>query len=217
MVVAFNPSTTNTWQAAQWDDYLAQRDRPFDEFQRTKLYFYQQHLYLEMGKEGINHATVSDLFTMLFFVVSGFIDVDLRSFGRCLLEKPSTKEAASPDLILFLGDDYPKWQQGERRYLNLDQCRVPDLVGEISDTTIFHDLDQKKELYAALEIPEYWVIDVQAQRVFLLVLNDRGRYEPSETSQALPRINTTLLKSALERLDEDGNAQVAHWLATQLS
>ncbi|MBP0031090.1 MAG: Uma2 family endonuclease [Roseofilum sp. Guam] len=36
-----------------------------------------------------------------------------------------------------------------------------DLVGEISDTTLSSDLDQKKHLYASFCIPEYWVIDVK--------------------------------------------------------
>lgn len=204
------------WVPSQWEAYQQQRDLPTDDLNKQKLYFYQNSLLVEMGKEGLNHASVSDLFTMLFFVIASHFQLKLRSFGRCLLEKPTQKIAASPDLMLFLGEDYPVWKQGDRRYLNLDEWRVPDLVGEISDTTIFHDLDRKKEIYAALGIPEYWVIDIQAQRFFLLVLNGAGRYESVETSQVLKDLPKAILEEALERVASDGNAQVAQWFMGQL-
>ncbi|NES87417.1 MAG: Uma2 family endonuclease, partial [Moorea sp. SIO2B7] len=125
-----------------------------------------------MGKEGINHAPLSDLFTMLLF--AWFVqhtDQILNTFSGCLLEKPQ-KRSGAPDLVVYLGEDYPKWQQGESRYINLDKWRVPNLVGEISDTTLSTDLDEKKHLYADLGIREYWVIDVQAKRVFAFQLQE---------------------------------------------
>ena len=217
MVVALRSSSTDIWQTAQWEDYLAERDRPYDQENKQKIYFYQNRLFLEMGAEGINHAKVSDLFTMLFFVLSMQSEIPLYSLGRCLLEQPSTKIAAAPDLILYTGETEPKWQEGDRRYLNLDEWGMPALVGEISDTTIIHDLDEKKHLYAALGIPEYWVIDVQAQRVFVFVLNPKtNKYFASETSTILPGLQTELLVAALNRLEDEGNTQVAQWFAQQL-
>jgi Putative restriction endonuclease len=71
------------------------------------------------------------------------------SLGRCLIEKPNM-QAAAPDLVLYLGDDYPKWQAGEKRRIELDNVRVPNLVGEISDTTLASDLDEKKRGYAGI-------------------------------------------------------------------
>jgi Uma2 family endonuclease len=47
---------------------------------------------------------------------------------------------------------------GESRFIDLDRWRVPDLVAEVSDTTLASDLDEKKQLYVALGIPEYWVV-----------------------------------------------------------
>ncbi len=218
MVVAFDTHKLSTWQTATWEDYLAQRDRPYDELNKQKIYFYQNRLALEMGAEGINHAKVSDLFTMLFFVLSMQSETPLYSLGRCLLEQPSTKSSAAPDLILYQGQTEPKWQAGDRRYLNLDECRIPALVGEISDTTIIHDLDEKKHLYAALGIPEYWVIDIQAQRVFLFVLNaEVGKYQASEASTILAGLQTSLLIAALKRLESEGNTQVAQWFSHQLN
>ena len=119
-----------------------------------------------------------------------------------------------PDLVL---DTLRKWQEGDRRYLNLDEWGMPALVGEISDTTIIHDLDEKKHLYAALGISEYWVIDVQAQRVFVFILDsEKGKYVASETSSILTGLKAELLVAALNRLENEGNTQVAQWFAQQL-
>ncbi|MEB3224312.1 MAG: Uma2 family endonuclease [Synechococcus sp.] len=205
------------WVAAEWETYQHQRDLPTDDLTKQKLYFYQHSLLIEMGAEGINHASVNNLFTLLIgFWLAFNPEITGHLMGGCQLEKTSQKIAAAPDLVLYLGGDHPVWKQGDRRYLNLDEWRVPDLVGEISDTTIFHDLDRKKEIYAALGIPEYWVIDVQAQRFFLLVLNEAGRYESVEHSQVLKDLPKALLEDALDRLVTDGNAQVAQWFMAQL-
>jgi Uma2 family endonuclease len=67
-----------------------------------------------------------------------------------LLEKASQEIAAAPDLVLYLGEDYPRREPGTSRRLDLERWRVPNLVGEISDTTLASDLDEKKALYAAL-------------------------------------------------------------------
>lgn len=77
------------------------------------------------------------------------------SLGRCLLEKP-TKKAGAPDLLLYIGKDYPRWQPGEPRRIDLNQWRVPNLVGEISDTTLATDLDEKKHLYMSIAATYYY-------------------------------------------------------------
>lgn len=41
------------------------------------------------------------------------------------------------------------------------------LVAEVSDSTLYFDLNQKASLYARAGITEYWVIDVQARRLIV--------------------------------------------------
>ena len=144
------------WHSASWQDYVALRDAPTQE--RVKLSFNQGKLWVDMGGEGINHSGVSDLFTgLLFLLAIQNPDRLYTSLGRCLIEKPET-QACAPDLVLYVGDNYPQWQEGEPRRIDLTRWRVPDLVGEISDTTLTNDLDEQKHLYAELKIPEYWVV-----------------------------------------------------------
>ena len=106
------------WHRATWQEYVAVRDQSFGsthlqtEAGRTQIFFDQRldqgWLWIDMGSEGISHATISDLFTMLFFIWStqnpGII---ISSLGRCLLEKSPIK-AGAPDLVVYTGDPYPR-------------------------------------------------------------------------------------------------------------
>jgi Uma2 family endonuclease len=207
---------SSQWTTATWEDYLVVRDDSKN--YNIGLFFNcDPLLVIDMGKEGINHASINNLFTMLFaFWFSQTPGLIFNSLGGCLLEKPK-KQAASPDLRLYRGSEYPSWQTGERRYINLEQWRVPDLVGEISDTTLTIDLNEEKYLYADLGIPEYWVIDVKGLRVFAFGLQSNGKYQECETSLALSGLPISLLNQTLERLNAETNGSAAIWFAQQIA
>lgn len=203
---------------ATWDEYERLRDQLVE---RTplgsgKIAFYQGWLWADMGTEGPNHASFSDLITIIFgFWAFLHPDVALQSYGRCLIEQ-SNSNACAPDLVLYKGDDIPQWQSGEPRRILLNRHRLPDLVGEISDTTLSIDLDEQKQLYASLHIPEYWVIDVKGQRLFAFGLTNHGVYEPIETSQILDGLEIDLINQTIERLTTETNTAAANWLMKQL-
>ena len=202
------------WQPATWENYTALRDLPG--LEQMKLIFNKGWLWVDMGGEGINHSSVCDLFTALIFIwAMQHPDQLYTSLGRCLLEKVNT-QACAPDLVVYVGTDFPRWQEGQPRVIDLNQWRVPDLVGEIADTTLAHDLDQQKHLYATLRIPEYWVIDVRGRRVFAFQL-ENGEYIVCTHSKTLAGMSIALLEEALERLPESTNTAVAAWFAQQIA
>ena len=212
MIVAIQPK--QQWQQATWDDYVALRDD--DTSDRCKLFFDNQYLWVEMGAEGINHAKFGDLFAMILLVcATKFPDLKLSTFGGCQMEKKG-KRAVAPDIVLYVGDDAPTWQLGQSRFIDLEQWRSPDLVGEISDTTLEIDLDQKKRLYADLGISEYWVIDVRADRIFAFRLDEEGVYQECEVSQVLPNLAIALLEQTMELLDKKTNTEAAIWFSQQI-
>jgi Uma2 family endonuclease len=203
------------WQPATWADYLRLRDSSPEG--SVSLFFQSEYLLTVMG-EGINHSRFHDLLGFVFllwFTLKSPQPFD--SLSSCLLEKPDTF-AASPDLVLYVGVDFPQWRQGESRYLNLKMWRVPDLVGEVGDTTIATDLDEKKHLYASLGIPEYWVADVKGARVIAFHLDEQGQYQQIDTSITLSGLPIELLSQALERLAQgEPNGVTAQWFAQQLA
>ena len=199
---------------ATWQDYVALRDSDAIDWQ--KIAFDQGWLWVDMGTEGPNHASFSDLLTAVFFMWAFlYPEPPLQSYGRCLIERPET-QACAPDLVLYKGDAIPRWQPGEPRRIVSPRHRLPDLVGEIADTTLSLDLDEQKQLYARLQIAEYWVVDVKGQRLFAFALNESGGYQPIQTSQVLPGLEITLIEQAVERLATETNTAAANWLMQQL-
>ncbi|GAB4339128.1 MAG: hypothetical protein OHK0047_29710 [Leptolyngbyaceae cyanobacterium] len=118
--------------------------------------------------------------------------------------------------MLYKGVNIPKWKPGEPRRIILDRYRLPDLVGEIADTTLGIDLDEQKQLYASLEIPEYWVIDVKGMRLFAFGLTPAGVYEAIQVSKVLEGLAIALVEQTLERLTTETNTAAANWLMQQL-
>jgi Uma2 family endonuclease len=210
-----SPRELPRWYSATWDDYIAQVDNPGTE--HFRIFFNQGRLFVDMGWEGVEHARFRALLAMLFLAWFSrrLPGQAFDCLGGCILEKPDQR-AASPDEVLYVGAEVPRWQPGEPRRVNLRQWRVPDLVCEVGDTTLATDLDEKKQIYAALEIPEYWVIDVQGARVMAFRLSPEGGYGPTLESIALAGLDMTLVEQAFQRLATDPNGAVAQWFAQQV-
>ena len=169
-----------------------------------------------MGWEGIVHSQVKDLFILLISLWHmAHPDRIAQSMSGGLLEKPGL-QAASPDFMLYVGSGCPEWQPGETRRINLDRWRVPNLVGEVADTTLASDLDEMKQIYAALMIPEYWVIDVQGRRVLMFGLV-AGKYQEVETSALMPGVTVALLEATITKWVEGTNIAAASWFMKQIS
>jgi Uma2 family endonuclease len=218
IAIRTSPVLLPQWQAATWRDYLESCKQAEDQrAEFFRIYFHQGYLCIDMGWEGVDHARFRELLTMLITLWFA-AQPNAPSFdclGGCILEKPD-QNAGAPDQVLYLGDDSPRWQPGEPRRINLRQWRVPNLVCEVSDTTLASDLDEKKQLYAALEIPEYWVIDVESHRVLAFQLGSDGRYQQITTAIALPGLPISLIEQAFARLTHESNGNAALWFAQQL-
>lgn len=205
----------NQWQLATWEDYLYCADSK--ELEDVKLYFYNNQLLIQMSTEGIDHSSVCNLFIILFYIwFSQNPEQNYTSCGGCLLENQELKMAFAPDLVLYLGDNNLKRKEGERRYLDVSKSGIPNLVGEISDTTLPNDLDKKKHLYASLKIPEYWVVDVQGRRVFCFHLDANNIYQEADSSLTLHNLPISLLNETLSLLDSQTNGSVASWFAQKI-
>jgi Uma2 family endonuclease len=199
--------------SANWEDYLHHVENTSSHLER--VFFHLGAMWIEdMGNEGINHARFNKLLTMILFTWFGKLgNVKFDLLGGCVIEKPSSQGAA-PDEVLYIGGDSPRYQEGGSRRVNLNQSRVPDLVVEIADTTLASDLDEKKQLYLALEIPEYWVVDVRGKQVLAFRLVE-GKYQECTESGALTGLPIDLLEQTIARIDNT-NGNAALWFAAQI-
>ncbi|MGF1512755.1 MAG: Uma2 family endonuclease [Elainellaceae cyanobacterium] len=215
-----SPSELPRWCIAAWEDYAACIETVAEsaDIAHFRIFFNQGRLFVDTGWEGVDHARFRELLAMLFFVWFSQKSPGLAfdCLGGCILEKPEQR-AAAPDEVLYVGKDAPRWQSGEPRRVNLRRWRVPDLVCEVGDTTLATDLDEKKQIYAALEIPEYWVLDVRSARVIVFQLSAEGLYEEAQVSGALAGLEMAIVERAFGRLGAESNGAAAQWFAGQLA
>ena len=203
------------WQTATWQDYERLRDDP--SLERVQLFYYNHQLLVEnMGWEGILHSEVRELLSAILVMwLIAHPEIKSKILGSCLMEKVG-QQAAAPDILVYLGENLPQYQKSESRRINLDQQRPPDLVIEVADTTLDSDLDQKKHLYAALGIPEYWVIDATGGQAFVFILRDREYYR-TENSKLISGFTEQLLSEVVEQMKIGSNISAASWFRQQLS
>ncbi len=204
------------WVSMTWDAYEQWRDGTTS---KTAQWYFDRNLFLvrDMGWEGINHAEVKDLFIMLislWYMIHP--NQKARSLSGGLLER-SGLQAAAPDLLLYVGEASPRWKSGETRRIDLEQWRVPNLVGEIADTTLASDLDEMKRIYEAIGVPEYWVIDIQGKRMLMFAL-EGTRYQQIQSSSLMMGLTVDMLDEVLHRWgQEEGIDEIGNWFIKEIS
>lgn len=115
-------------------------------------------IILKVGQNQPHAMTVTRLFAWLLGI-----------FGVARVQTQTTIEIAhddratnrpQPDAFVLARPDYE---------INATPTGDTDivLVAEVSDATLRDDLQTKAALYARARIPEYWVVDVSARRLFV--------------------------------------------------
>lgn len=100
-----------------------------------------------------------------------------------------------------LADVYVVTAEQVRGFLDLSAvCQTPPLLAieVVSPESVKRDYRYKRSEYAALEIPEYWIIDPKENKITLLLLNE-GLYEETNftgnqslVSQTFPELLLTV-------------------------
>lgn len=221
MIAAITPVTlkpgfniTPQGQPATWEDYLTYRDKLPKT--RVKLHFAQTRLLIETGRERIIYSDIKDLLTMMLGLwFSSHPELTFCIFGECQLEKPET-QAISPDLVLYLGENYPRKLPKNKRYINLDKFRVPALAVEIADPILGIDLLGKKHLYEELVIPEYWLVNINTKKVRAFRLQEDKTYQEINISVALAGLPIELLDQTLSRINQGKTGSAATWFSQEI-
>nr|NCT52209.1 hypothetical protein [Microcystis aeruginosa G13-03] len=98
--------------------------------------------------------------------------------------------------------------------IDLNQYPPPDLVIEISKSTLNDDLGNKRLLYEELGISEYWSVKVDDPQIFAFEIIDRGS-KRIDISKVLPNLKLAVLESALQQARTGDQSQVGRWLISQ--
>jgi Uma2 family endonuclease len=201
---------TDTWVTATWDEYIQAIEAPA--YAKAKGYYYNGQMRIEAMGVGSDHASDNGI---IYFAVTLFCTlkrIPLKGLINCSYRKTSVREC-QPDVSYYIGERVQLAPQGSS-IADLDTIAPPDIAIEIADSSLNDDLGQKRLLYEDMEIPEYWVVDVENTRIVAFQIVKSGSRRITE-SQVLPGLAISVLREALEMSRQMDQAQVGAWLMAQ--
>jgi Uma2 family endonuclease len=202
--------TTNTWTKADWDTYVNTVDSP--EHEKHQGYYYNGYMRIEDMPTGADHASDNGLIYLaitLFCMAKG---IPLQGLIGCSYRKTGIREC-KPDISFYISDRANLAPKG-KSVVNLDEQAIPNLVVEISNTTINDDLGAKRLLYEEMGVSEYWIVDVQNTLIYAFTMIDRGS-KRIDTSLVLPGLSIATITEALNLSKEQHQSQIGKWLMNQ--
>jgi Uma2 family endonuclease len=202
--------TTNTWIKSDWDTYISTIESPDRE--KNCGYYYNGYMRIEDMPTGADHSRYHLLMANIINLFCTIGGIAINGFDNCSYRKIGIREC-QPDLSYYCGERAKLAPVGTS-VINLDEQATPDLVIEISNTTINDDLGAKRLLYEEMGVAEYWIVDVQNTLIYAFEIIDRGS-KRIDTSLVLPNLSIAIITEALNLSKESDQTQVGQWLMSQ--
>ena len=201
---------TDTWIVGTWEEYLQVLDSLSE--QKSKSYYYCNHIRLEMSPVSNEHASDHSIILYAVNLFATLKNIELNGYDNCSYRKPRVREA-QPDVSFYIGKTAKSipWGIG---IVDLDKYPPPTLVIEVAKTSLFDDQGNKRSLYEALGVEEYWIVDVEQGKILAFAMNTEGSFRINE-SQVLSGLDISLLETALQRTRKMSHSEVGAWLLSQ--
>jgi Uma2 family endonuclease len=210
MVTTSTRSITDIWVSAPWDEYVQIIENPI--YQKAKGYYYNDRYRIEMTPIGNDHSLDHSIINYAIYLYATLKNIQLNGRDNCSYRQTKALEI-QPDLSYYIEDNANNIPYGTG-IIDLERYPSPDLVIEISNTSLSDDLGQKRLLYEDLGIKEYWIVDIQNVRVIAFQIENKGSTRIA-VSQILPELKISLLNEALQRTRSSSHTEVGAWLLQQ--
>jgi len=201
---------TDTWITASWQEYIRTIENP--SYEKAKSYYNNGKFRIEMSplgyKHGKDHMVIITIVNL--FAMAKQIKVD--GINECTYRKTGLR-AAQPDASFYIGENADVIPR-ETSIIDLDIYPPPNLVIEVANTSLSDDKGEKRLLYEAMNVSEYWIVDVQNLEVIAFTIANGGSQRINQ-SQVLPGLAISLLEEALQRTSQENQILVYRWLLQQ--
>ncbi|MEI6064066.1 MAG: Uma2 family endonuclease, partial [Pseudanabaena sp. ELA748] len=139
--------------------------------------------------------------------------IPINGHNDCSFRKKGYTEF-QPEASYYVGANADVIPWGTR-IIDLDQYPLPDLVIEISDTSLADDLGAKRLQYEDLGISEYWIVNVQTMQIFAFAHGHDGSIRRIRESVVLTGLKLEILEQALQRSRQENQSATTAWLMEQ--
>jgi Uma2 family endonuclease len=200
-----------TWISIPWNEFVQIADDPSSA--KRKSYYFNGRMRIEPMSTGADHSKDHAVIIFAINLFATLTGLPLNAHDGCSYRKAGVQEF-QPDASYYVGTNVNAIPWGTR-VVDLNQYPVPDLVIEISDTSIADDKGEKRIQYETLGISEYWIVDVQKLQIIAWAIAPDGSSRRIETSQVLSGLLLSTLAQALGRSRQDNQSAVGAWLVEQ--
>ncbi len=202
----------NTWISASWEEFVRLADDPA--YAKSKGYYHQGAMRFEVMSTGFAHSEAHAiiLFALIFYAAHS--GLPLTAIDACSYQKTGHDEF-QPDISCYSGgnaDAIPR----ETQVIDLDTYPLPNLVIEISDTTLSDDKGEKRLQYEELGISEYWIVNVKNCEIIAFSISAIGVSQRIQVSQVIPGLELSLLTATLQQRREQNQSATMAWLMGQI-
>jgi Uma2 family endonuclease len=206
------PLITDQWISATWHEFVQILENPLYADSRC---YYDKNRFRQMRIEtmpvGSEHAEDNTLIIFAISLYCTLAAIPARGLTNCSFTK-TVIQGCQPDIAYYIGASAPR----SSSIVNLDEFAVPNLVIEISSSTISDDLGKKRLLYEQLGTSEYWVVDVQEVKIIAFEMIDGGSRQITE-SKLLGDLAIADVEAALRLSREKSQSEVGAWLLQRYS
>ncbi len=205
------PLITDQWVSATWDEFVQILENPL--YAESRCYYDKdqiKQMRIETMPVGSEHA---DDNTLIIFAISLYCtlkNIPARGLTNCSYVKTGV-QGCQPDISYYVGEVAARAPRSSS-IVSLDESPVPNLVIEISSSTINDDLGKKRLLYEQLGVTEYWVVDVQEVKIIALEMLENGGSRQISASKLLGGLAIADLETALKLSREKSQSEVGAWL-----
>lgn len=205
------PTILDSWQPASWEDFIAIADDPNSA--KLKGYYYEGNMRFEPMSTGSDHSNDHALILSALSFFAAYQGIPMTTKDACSYRKLRFNEF-QPDISYYIGEaaDVIPWGT---RVIDLDQYPLPNLVIEISDTSLKDDLGAKRLQYEDLGIAEYWIVNVQARQILAFAIASDSSIRRVRESHVLPGLHLETLEQALQRSLQENQSATTAWLMAQ--
>ncbi len=178
----------------------------------VSVYYNKGKLRVEISPLGHKHGRDHAVILTAINLFATTKNININCIDNCTYRKTGFREA-QPDISYYIGENANviPW---EKSIIDLDIYPPPTLVIEVANTSLADDKGEKRLLYEAMNVSEYWIVDVQNVEIIAFAVADGGSKRINE-SQVLPGLAISLLEEALKRTRQTNQTQVYTWLLSQ--
>ena len=198
---------TDTWVTATWQEYIQTIQDQI--YEKAKSYYNNGKLRIEMSPVGNDHANDHAVIIGAVSIFAATRNINLNFKDNCTYRKTGFREA-QPDVSCYIGENVNVIPRGTS-IIDLDIYPPPTLVVEVANTSLADDKGEKRLLYEAMNVSEYWIVDVQNLEIIAFAVANGGSRKINQ-SQVLPGLAISLLEETLQRSCQTNQGQVYPWL-----